>query len=240
MTMKIFLIRHGRSIANEDKSVHARMADHAIPLSENGKSQAVEVGDFLKNYFDPTSHATGISDKEVCQRHPIRMWVSPYTRARQTAQIIKEHTGSIISDVRENINLVEQQFGLFDGISHEGQLNEIKKRYPNEYAYYKKCEDFEGKFWARMPLGESRFDVARRVHELFGTIKRDEARHGIDTVLIVAHGITNRAFVMQWLHLPYEWFEAEDNPKNCSVRLIEGTKDQGYIFEPRPLPDVRR
>jgi len=38
---------------------------------------------------------------------------------------------------------------------------------------YKKCEDVEGKFWARMPLGESRFDVALRVHQFFGTLHRE-------------------------------------------------------------------
>lgn len=33
---RIFLVRHGESEGNVDKSVHEKMADHAIPLSENG------------------------------------------------------------------------------------------------------------------------------------------------------------------------------------------------------------
>lgn len=229
--MNIFLVRHGRSTANEDKSIHTHTADHAIPLSDRGKQQATKAGTFLHKYL------IGCEDYGANQWayiHPgehIRMWVSPYARARQTSQIMLANMGNRVKDVRENINLVEQQFGLFDGISHEGTQSQIQLRYPDEYAHYKKCEDFEGKFWARMPLGESRFDVCRRVHDMFGTVKRDEVKHNINNIIVVAHGLSNRAFVMQWLHLPYEWFEVEPNPPNCSIRLIQGDKDKGYIYE---------
>jgi hypothetical protein len=27
---------------------------------------------------------------------------------------------------------------------------------------------------------------------------------------------------MQWMHYPWEWYEKEKNPRNCSVQLIEG------------------
>lgn len=37
---------------------------------------------------------------------------------------------------------------------------------------------------------------------------------------------------MMWFNLPYEWFEAEPNPKNCSIRHISGGKDKGYVFTP--------
>jgi hypothetical protein len=32
-------------------------------------------------------------------------------------------------------------------------------------------------------------------------------------------------------HLSPEWFEAEANPNNCAIRLIENGADQGYVFE---------
>ena len=81
-----------------------------------------------------------------------------------------------------------------------------------------------------MPLGESRFDVANRVHESFGTFHRDNERHNIDTLIVVCHGVTLRAFVMQWLHLTPEWFDDEPNPGNCDIRLIKDGKDEGYIY----------
>lgn len=46
---------------------------------------------------------------------------------------------------------------------------------------------------------------------------------------------------MAYLERSHEWFESQPNPKNCSVRLIEGTEDRGYIFsgfeEPRQKTD---
>lgn len=134
--------------------------------------------------------------------------------------------------MREHLLLAEQQFGLFDGLSDE----EREARYPAEHAYYEKCKKFEGKLWPKMPLGESRIDVAQRVHQSFGTFKRDAEKHGINNIIIAAHGTVNRAFIMMWLHLPYEWMHSEPNPPNCSVRLLEDGEDKGYIFEGFPNP----
>jgi broad specificity phosphatase PhoE len=135
---------------------------------------------------------------------------------------MKEHP----TDVREHINLCEQQFGLFDGIPDE----ELPAHFPEEYAHYAKSEEHEGRFWARMPLGESRFDVAVRIHEAFGTFHRDADRHGIKDIIVICHGVSLRAFVMQWLHLTPEWFDAEPNPGNCWIRLIEDGEDREYIY----------
>lgn len=223
--MRIHLVRHGESQGNVDKRVHEEMADHAIPLSARGQEQAVAVGDFFRKNLPPLGRR-GFLWLHCQQR---RMWVSPYRRTRETASLIEQAAGpGVITDVREHPLLCEQQFGLFDGVPDE----ELPIRFPAEHAHYAKCEKFEGRFWARMPLGESRFDVAQRVHQSFGTFQRDAANHGIEDLVVVAHGVTVRAFVMMWCHLPVEWFEREPNPKNCSVRLIENGVDKGYVFTP--------
>jgi hypothetical protein len=53
--------------------------------------------------------------------------------------------------------------------------------------------------------------------------------------VIVSHGVTIRGFRMQWMHYPWEWFERERNPQNCSAQLIEGRAAGGYsdrlVFE---------
>jgi 2,3-bisphosphoglycerate-dependent phosphoglycerate mutase len=239
--MQILLVRHGQSASNVDKSVNKQLADHAVPLSEKGHRQALEAGKFLAGYlttlaehkFSPFSIVSNIYI--ASGKVPGRLWVSPYLRTRQTADeietAVKEECSAVFeSGRREHINLAEQQFGLFDGLHDE----ELAAKYPNEHEHYKKCEDQAGRFWARMPLGESRFDVAVRVHEAFGTFKRDEEKHHINIIIVVCHGATIRAFVMQWLHLPFEWFENEPNPTNCSIRLIEDDMDKGYIFKGFP------
>jgi hypothetical protein len=37
--------------------------------------------------------------------------------------------------------------------------DEVEKLYPVESRHFKKLVDHHGRFWARPPLGESRFDV---------------------------------------------------------------------------------
>lgn len=232
--MRVILIRHGESVSNRDKKAHKHIADHAMPLSPDGVEQAREAGKFLVKYFSP--YEFGVASYVIATgKIPGRLWVSPYDRTRQTADLIEEQiktlTGAVfVGGRREHVNLAEQQFGLFDGMEDD----ELASEMPAEYAHYKKCEDYQGRFWARMPLGESRFDVAVRVHEAFGTFLRDQQRHNIDTIVVVSHGATIRAFIMQWLHLPYEWFEKEPNPNNCSIRLIEDHEDKGYIFNGFP------
>jgi 2,3-bisphosphoglycerate-dependent phosphoglycerate mutase len=214
--MQLILVRHGETTANLDKKVYLETADHAVPLSPEGHRQALATGDRISEHL-MSQTLSG----------PVRVWSSPYYRTRQTAQHIRERLGfnQINHDYCEHINLCEQQYGLFDGIPDE----ELHLHYPAEAAHYTKCEKHEGKFWARMPLGESRFDVAVRVHQAFGTWHRDAQRHGIENLVVVCHGVTLRAIVMQWLHLTPEWFEAEKNPANGSIRIINDNTDLGYL-----------
>jgi 2,3-bisphosphoglycerate-dependent phosphoglycerate mutase len=215
--MRLYLVRHGETTANLDKTVYLETADHAVPLSTLGHEQAKAAGLKLATTMAKPINSFG----------KVRVWASPYTRTRQTAtNIMNELSKQNVSfDYREHINLCEQQYGLFDGIPDD----QLHLHYPKEHAHYDKCERHEGKFWARMPLGESRFDVAVRVHQAFGTWHRDAEKHGIKDLIVVTHGVTLRAIVMQWMHLTPEWFESEKNPSNCAIRLLYDNNDFGYI-----------
>ena len=48
--MHIFLIRHGESIANIGANYEKRIPDHLVSLTENGRAQARENGEWLANY----------------------------------------------------------------------------------------------------------------------------------------------------------------------------------------------
>lgn len=218
---RIYLVRHGESEGNVDKTSYHRKPDHAIELTDLGHEQAFKAGQFLRDHFN----------KEGLLDHPIRLWTSPYKRTRQTSDGIEHGSGHIFKDRYEEISLREQQFGLFDGYEDE----ELGKVFPMEYAHYQKCLNFSGKFYASMPLGESRCQVAERVKPFFGTLVRDAETKDIQTIVVVSHGTTMRAFIMQWLHLTPEWFETEKNPHNCSIRLLERdangrNMDRGYIY----------
>lgn len=215
----IYLVRHGESLANIDPKVFHTIPDHAVPLSEKGMKQAQMSGQALCELLPQEV----ISEK-------LRIWTSPYKRTRETAKIILSQLQKRFPhqvEIKEHINLCEQHFGLFDGLSDD----ELKIKFPNEYHYYDLAEKHEGKFWARMPLGESRFDVAVRVQQSFGTFHRDFEKEGIENIIVICHGVTLRAFVMQWLHLPYEWFENQPNPHNGDIYHINAeTGESQYIY----------
>lgn len=221
-SIRIFLVRHGESEANLDKSVNARLPDHSIELSTEGHSQAHKVGRYLASMLQEAEH--------------VRMIVSPYTRTRQTSLAIEQalEAAHIHFDRREAVEIREIEFGLFDGMPDD----DLSKSFPREYEHYEKHKRFEGEFFAPMPLGESRCAVADRVKGVFGTILRDASENRLDRVndfIVVSHGLTIRCFRMQWMHYPWEWCEREKNPFNCSVQLIEGQEGARYtdrlIFE---------
>jgi len=142
--MRIFLVRHGESISNVDARIYAELSDHVIPLSDIGQAQALKAGTFLKDYLDALPRDDEFST--------VRIWTSPYRRTRETADGIEKAIGSSIAlDRREHINLCEQQFGLFDGVTDE----ELPVRFPNEYAHYKKCIDHEENFGRAGRLGKA-------------------------------------------------------------------------------------
>lgn len=234
--MRVLLVRHGESKANVDWNENTEHADHSIPLTDKGHLQAQAAGKFLSGYF-----CSKFGPDNYKRR--VRLWHSPYLRTRQTAQTlcinckVPEEMGnksiptfnvgeSWFHDIREHFLLYEQQFGLFDGLSDEQR----EAKYPDMVAHYEKCKRALGKMWPKMPMGESRADVCQRVHQAFGTFHRDADRHDIQTIVVVAHGTTNRAFTMMWLHKNYEWMHEEPNPKNCSIRLLEDGEDKGYIY----------
>jgi 2,3-bisphosphoglycerate-dependent phosphoglycerate mutase len=223
--LSVYLVRHGESEANLDKSVNATKADHAIELSPNGADQAVEAGIKLATFLKAAANAG----------EQIGTYVSPYTRTRQTWQHMKVGIINAIGHLpamrqRESVFLREMEYGLFDGVADE----DLPTRFPREYTYYEKLKNAGGEFYARVPGGESRCDVAQRVHQGFGTIHRDHERHGVQHAVVVSHGITTRAFVMMWLGLSPEWIEAEKNPPNCSIRLLRDGVDHGYVHNGRP------
>lgn len=215
----IYLVWHGQSRSNVDQAVYGTTPNNAIGLSELGESQAAAAGAALRNLIDTPAG------------EPLCIWTSPYQWTRKTAELLAAELRRKIShlDLFEHINLHEQQFGLFDGVTEE----DFPLRFPDEHAHYELAVRHGEQFWARMPLGESRFDVARRVHEAFGTFHRDAGHDGLPSIIVICHGVTLRAFVMMWRHLEYEWLDRQPNPSNCDFDHIDAgaSGDDGrYVY----------
>lgn len=85
-------------------------------------------------------------------------------------------------------------------------------------------------FFAKLPMGEAPYDVEIRIHQFFGTIKGDLKEHRTDTLFIFTHGTTLRCFLLRYFHYTLEWYENENNQKNCWIRFIDENTDKGYIY----------
>lgn len=218
--MKIYLIRHGESIMNTHENDNIGEIDSKVWLTENGKRQAMESAKYLKAY------STGAGDFEDLSK--IRVWISPYTRTRETFNIFDEVIGFKRKGIQcfEDFLLAEQEFGLFDSIPQE-KWGDV---YPAEYAHYQKLKKNGGKFFARCPMGESPKDVAIRCRIFSDTIWRDYNKSGIDTLYLFVHGTVLRCFALAWNHYSPERYNAEGNPGNCWIRLIDNHNDKGYIY----------
>lgn len=222
----LMLVRHAQSVANVDMKYYTTHSDYSIPLSEHGTRQAAESGRQIAAYYCRKY------DLPLGSKAPegwlCRIWTSPYVRTRQTSKLLMENSDGWITGIQENVLLVEQNFGLFEGVDwYSGELDD---KYPDELHHYQKAAAFGGRYWAKIPLGESRFDVCMRVSQSFGTIHRDVSRDNIRNFIIVSHGTSLRAFMMMWLRLLPEWFEEEPNPSNASIRVIDDYQDEGYIW----------
>ncbi len=189
------------------------LPDHKVYLTEKGKEEAHLAGEYLSKY---------IKENNIDLNNAV-MWVSPYTRTRETAQIINGYLN--INKVKEDITLIEQRYGLFS----DKEISILKELYPNEFSHYDNYYQNEGKFYAKLPQGESPFDVALRTKQFIETIHRDKE----DILFVVSHGTTIKTIIMNYLHYSPEWYSKEPTPKNCSIRLIESNNKyttEKYIY----------
>lgn len=213
--ISLYLLRHARSRSNNNSKLHHKLADHKIPLSRQGQCQAKRAAmQVLK------SLPSGVEQ--------VTVWVSPFMRTRQTAKpLIKllQQCGIIVR-LHERDELVEQLFGLFDGYDEDQWPTE----FPREYASYKKWADHEGRYFAKMPDGESRFDVYQRLQAFIGAVHREHTAAGTCHHIVVSHGVTLRMLTKLWMKYSVEWAEKEPNPANVSLRVIKARRDHGYVF----------
>jgi broad specificity phosphatase PhoE len=202
--LRIALIRHGESLANLDKTVYERIPDHAVPLTPHGHEQAAEAGRYLRELFE---------------NQPVRVYVSPYLRARQTLDSLG--LDDLIQLPREEPRLREQDWAnLQDTADIERQ---------------EKLRDAFGHFFYRFTQGESGADVYDRVSTFLETMHRDfEQPDAPSNVLLVSHGLTMRLFCMRWFHWSVRFFETLRNPGNAETRVLLRQSDFRYKLD-RPF-----
>jgi broad specificity phosphatase PhoE len=197
----LVIVRHGQSERNVAKdrartehkleAWNDNLRDVDTPLTALGMDQAVATGRFLRERFNFDM-----------------VFTSPYLRTIQTATQITAQMPEIPSIMYEE-RIREIEFGILDGLTRDG----IHQFYPLEFARRER----EGKYWYRPPGGESRPDVALRVHSFLGTLTREYPRK---SVLVVCHSVVVlifRRLLERWDEAQYMKVDSEDDVLNCSI-----------------------
>mgnify|MGYP005991740957 CR=1 FL=1 len=121
-----------------------------------------------------------------------------------------EASGCNMVMVREEPRIREQDFGNF-------------QRTRRHSVYWKERREY-GKFFFRIPEGESGADVYDRVSSFFDTLHRVFRYEKFDSntcILIVTHGVTLRSFLMRWFRWGVDTFERSQNPANAAfVQMV--------------------
>lgn len=213
----LYLIRHGESTQNTGVNQKDRIPDHAIPLTEKGHKQASDVGEFLDELLK------GVYPDRIA------LWRSPYLRTRQTSEEILKHMN--IRSVKEDSMLAELQFGIFDAIPKQ----DLPKIFPKEWEEYQRVRQFNGKYYARRPGGESPFDCEIRQKLWLDSLYRDFGSSVCPHhILVVGHGAALTILRKAIFHYSHEWYAEEPNPGNCSIQVVTLDRgdnlDRGYIY----------
>lgn len=222
-SLTLWLVRHGESEQN------SRMLggpgddwpDHAVPLTERGAWQAAGAAEALSCELDECDALD--PDRTVC-------YVSPYLRAQRTANALAKRMRWL--KIYTDDMLAEQDFGLFDGLL----TSEIREKYPDEYAAFRRSRKYNGKFFARRPNGESPLDVEVRQRLFLKNLEDYVKAHPMTRhVIVVGHGAQLTVLRKTILGESHVWYEKQPNPGNASIQKLtvnekDGPVDRGYAY----------
>ena len=210
----IGIIRHGESVGNvaaataEEQGldlIEIAERDADVTLSDTGQKQAAAVAGWLKELPEDD--------------RPNVVIVSPYVRAKQTAEIALE--GLDIPTLRDE-RLRDRELGVLDLHTVHG----IKSKFPEESERRQRL----GKFYYRPPGGESWADVLLRIRSLLRDVAED---HPEQRVLFFAHDAVVSLFryVLEGLDEEELMRTAKESPiANCSISSWRWS-DEGWAPE---------
>jgi Fructose-2,6-bisphosphatase len=187
----LYLVRHGETDWNRQRRIQG-LTD--IPLNDTGREQARLTGMLLT-------------------RRPItRVFASPLSRARETAEIIAAELGLADPELRDA--LVERNYGEAEGLG----FAEIDRLYPPGVAVAGR---------------ESREEVAARI---LPELVRIAAEHPGESLVVVSHGGAIRAALLA--AEPEGGFGAITNGSVHSFHVADGTLRLIAFDDPIELASV--
>lgn len=235
---KIILVRHGESMGNVDKQVYLETPDYAVRLTEQGKEQALILGERLRVLMDSLDaahnekpkyyqfHDTATGKILTPSQRGAMVYGSPYFRTRETYKQFRKSIA--IHKYYEDPRLREQEWGT----RTQENFDELQRL---RQAHIEQTRDAYGTFYYRFEGGESVADVYDRASSFLDTLWRDFEKDDYPSMCIInTHGMFVRAFLMRFLHLTVEEFEVLKNPKNASMTVLSLVGGKYKLDEPLP------
>ncbi|MBQ6708748.1 MAG: histidine phosphatase family protein [Clostridia bacterium] len=185
-TVKFIIIRHGYSKGNKEKRFSGQMD---VELDEVGYSQAAATAEYVSKNF-----------------HIDAIYSSDLSRAYETVKPIAEALGMEIHKCKD---LREADVGNWQG----KLVEEVKKEYPESFAFYKESPGF-----AKIGGAESYADVINRARKAIEKIAEENEGK---TILIGTHGGVIRSLRVAWEDNPPEKIKEIPHVPNSSVSVAE-------------------
>lgn len=168
-----YFARHGQTVWNVENKICGATD---VELTQLGREQAVQLGEMIKN-----------GDYDIDE-----ILYSPLIRAAETARLISETAGI---PRREEIRLIEQNFGKYESTARNGrEFRKAKADFINSYNG-----------------GETMLHLAQRIYNLLDDIKSDNK-----TYLLVAHNGISRVIHSYFNDMSNKEY-AEFGIKNCEI-----------------------
>ncbi len=200
------LVQLAESIHRQIRESFGPFSDFTTPITENGRWQAMQTGKALR---------------EMTEKAPDVVYISPYLRTRQTyEEILSQWPALRDAPVVEEERIREQEHGL-STLYNDWRIFSVK--HPEQAALHKQM----GPYYWRHPQGESVCDVRERGRDFLGMLTRE---HANEDVFAVTHHLTilsTRANLERWGQA--EFIDEDENrkPFNCGVTIYKGKPEEG-------------
>lgn len=200
--MLIYLIRHGETDLNKRKVLQGQSD---FELNDYGRCLAKITGKALKEIkFD-------------------RVYTSPLSRAKETAQLVLSENENILPSLVEDVRLQEISFGDYEGYCYGAEGFNVPDQ---KFKYFFEAPDK----YPAPPGGESFSDVVGRTADFWEEMLRNPENEG-KTILLSTHGCALKAILKHINSLPLKDFWGEGVHKNCAVTIVEVKDDIVTVLE---------
>ena len=205
----IFVIRHGESEEDVNPEIKGEIKDSEIGLTEKGIIQAKEAAENIRAELVGFEHIT--------------LYVSPYKRTQQTAEIILDtlQDGRIEMVTEPSIRSLN-----WGDVNRENLKEREQERYQVGVLHY------------HFPGGDKSPEYIDSIYDfVYKIVKEKHINSGKrEFVIIIGHGFSLRIIVKAFTEMSDEDFKCIKNPPSTFVARIYFDPTSNNFFMREPLP----